>query len=883
MKRHGHTFARFAVLLAMGLAALPQPVPAQEGVRRARSEDIPEPVLTRPPELLQFVPATYPEQAMQEGREADVVLAIEIDATGAVVNVTVVQGAPGGFDEAAVAAARAFRFQAAEVDGQPAPVIIEYAYRFRLEKKVVPPPDGAAAAVLKGRTRERGTGLPVIGAEVTVVGQERRALTNEKGAYSLTGIDPGTYRLKVVAPSYQDADADVEIKPDLVTEVDFFLRPLEDNPYETVVRGEREQDVVARYSLAERTLTTVPGTFGDPLRVVQNLPGFARSPYAIGLLLVRGSYPGESTISVDGVQVPLIYHFLGGPSILSPEFLQRIDFYPGNFPVKYGNALAGVIEVETASDMPEVMHGSADVNLFFAGGFFEAPLSDKVSLKLGLRRSYYDLVIPLVLKAAGGSGTSVVPVYYDYQARLDVALRGDDRLHILAFGSDDQLDLATTDDQTKNQIDIGTQTSFHRILARHLWHLSPNVTSTMAPYVGLDVQSLSYDEGSLDTTEFLAGLREDITWKVGPRLEIRPGINAQVQVQRFSSFLPPRQNYVVPGEDVLAQTEAGPPSSVDTTGNKVEVSRTLVSGNVAAYIDAVYKPWDRLTLIPGARFEGWFYLGRTRLAASPRLIARVDVGPDTTIKGGAGLFFRPPTAFRIDPDYGNPDLALEWSEQYSLGFEHRFTSALTLDLQGFFLRRHDKASRTDAYTVTDEGLKPQFYNNDGWGRAYGMELLLKHDVTRYFYGWLSYTLSRAEEERTPGLGLSPTAFDQTHIMNLVASFRLGRGWEVGARFRLVSGNPETPVKDGTFVADSNGYLPTLGARLSTRKPLFHQLDIRVEKTWEFERWMLSVYLDLQNVYYAKNVEFVTWDYRYNKSYDIQGLPILPTLGIKGQF
>ena len=90
-----------------------------------------------------------------------------------------------------------------------------------------------------------------------------------------------------------------------------------------------EGEDATRHTVSQSELTTVPGTFGDPLRVIQNLPGVARSPYGLGLLIIRGSSPQDSGVYVDGHRVPLLYHFLGGPSVLTPDLIDRIDFYPG--------------------------------------------------------------------------------------------------------------------------------------------------------------------------------------------------------------------------------------------------------------------------------------------------------------------------------------------------------------------------------------------------------------------------------------------------------------------------------------------------------------------------------------------------------------------------
>jgi hypothetical protein len=116
----------------------------------------------------------------------------------------------------------------------------------------------------------------------------------------------------------------------------------------------------------------------------------------------------------------------------------------------------------------------------------------------------------------------------------------------------------------------------------------------------------------------------------------------------------------------------------------------------------------------------------------------------------------------------------------------------------------------------------------------------------------------------------------------VLSQGLGKGWEVGARFRLVSGNPSTPVVASVYDARSGVYVPVYGAVGSTRDPAFQQLDLRVEKAFRAGPIKLSTYLDLQNAYNATNYEGRNYSFDYKKSEAVSGLPLLPNIGLKGE-
>ena len=180
-------------------------------------------------------------------------------------------------------------------------------------------------------------------------------------------------------------------------------------------------------------------------------------------------------------------------------------------------------------------------------------------------------------------------------------------------------------------------------------------------------------------------------------------------------------------------------------------------------------------------------------------------------------------------------------------------------------------------------MKPEMYNNEGRGHVYGLEFLLKHHPTDRFFGWISYTIMKSRRIDHPGEDSRLFDYDQTHILTLVASLVLGRGWEAGVRFRLVSGNPETPVTGAVYDSDSDIYFPMYGRQNSRRLPMFHQLDVRIDKNWAWKYLKLAIYIDVQNVYNQKNAEGHEYNYDYTDRQFFYGLPILPSFGIKLEY
>jgi hypothetical protein len=254
----------------------------------------------------------------------------------------------------------------------------------------------------------------------------------------------------------------------------------------------------------------------------------------------------------------------------------------------------------------------------------------------------------------------------------------------------------------------------------------------------------------------------------------------------------------------------------------------------------------------------------------------------TTLKAAAGVFYQPPQLQETDPVFGTPGLKSNRAVHYELGIERELNEHVELSLEGFYKDLGQLVSRAP-------GLDGSYaYGNQGAGSVIGLETLLKYKPDRRFFGWLAYTLSRSVRRDRPGAPEYLFQYDQTHILTVLGSYELGAGWEVGARFRLVSGPLDTPALafpsvSAVFAADAAAYAPLQAAPYSERLPLVHQLDIRVQKQWRFDAFELTFFVDLWNAYNHPAEEALSYNFDYSRNSYQQGLPIIPSLGLRGQF
>ena len=355
--------------------------------------------------------------------------------------------------------------------------------------------------------------------------------------------------------------------------------------------------------------------------------------------------------------------------------------------------------------------------------------------------------------------------------------------------------------------------------------------------------------------------RGEVDARLSDRLTLAAGVDVTAQ------WLHARYDGPTVGADEGDPSQGGP----ITQQPRASIVATAPFTRPAGYLEATWHGPAGVTLIGGGRVDYFGDIHQTTF--DPRLTARVALTDQTTIKGGAGLFSQPPDYGQAVPGLGNPNLRAARALHLDLGIDHTFGPAFTLGAEAFAKRLRD---------VVVAGEQPGTLNNDGVGRIYGFELSMKAHAGDRASAFLSYTLSRSERRDHPDSAWRLFDYDQTHILTAAGALRLGRNWRLGGTFRLVSGNPQTPITGSVYDADHDIYRPIFGAVNSTRSPLFHRMDVRVEKQWHPGRVLLAGYLDLQNAYFHANTEATGYGFDYRQKVNVTGLPILPSFGVRGE-
>ena len=864
--------SNLAALTAVSLC-LPAVVRAQ--TRRA-------PAAVEPPGLARFDAADYPFTALLLGAEADVPCQLLLDDAGEVISAEC-----RGTDPVFVAKAQDALLKArfSEARKGSAARSFTFVYRFALSvDRLPPPPVLRAPAQLRGLLLIAGEREPVAGAELVAQGVGIGTVTDAHGRFSLR-LPAGSQVIVASAPNLFAGQQRLELTANGQAEQTFYLRRHNVGELSATVQAEKARLAPVKTTLVRAELRNVPGSDGDPVRVLESLPGLARVPYAGGQLIVRGSNPEDTGAYLDGQRIPVLYHLLQGPSVLGEEMVDKIDFYPGGAGVYFGRNLAGAVAITSRRGDPERFHGSAAIDLQKAALFLEGPIgpeSADTQFAASVRRSYIN---PIISAFADPRKELTLPSYWDYQSRIDHRLDARDKLTLTLSGSDDSFSLIGGG-RGSVPLELGQTVSFHRARIAFERQVSDRLSLVVAPVFGVDTASrnsagtgagiFAQPQNSMDHT-LSAGLRADLHLTVAGAGTGDSATDGSIELRAGTDILFDRVRYDLNQLFDQQLNSVGAPNA-----ERSHISGVAIFGSFGEYLEGEFR-LGRLSLVPGLRVEELHYARHGYVELDPRLWARYTLDSSTTLHAYAGIYHQAPVAEQVDASVGNPSLAPMRAEQLGVGAEHHFQESLLVRVEGFFNVREQLIFA--ALPVANPN--GTFFNplllNSGQGRSFGLELFVRRELTSTLYGWISYTLSRSRELHGDGTPWQPTLYDQPQVLTLLLGLRPSPYVEFAVRMRVASGNPIAPAGGASFDADSGSWVAQQGAFGSARLPTFWQLDFEVNNIWVENKYLLQLYLDFQNVLNRLNPELLVYDYRYQQQAYVHGLPFSAVVGAKVSF
>ena len=568
-----------------------------------------------------------------------------------------------------------------------------------------------------------------------------------------------------------------------------------------------------------------PGGTADLFQAVQVQPGATRVGEGSDVH-TRGGDPAETALVVDGGRLLGLSRFEGLSGgmfgALEPAVVRAVRYSSGGFSVRHGNALSGVIEIET-DGRPRERQLRAGLSLVQMSGTARLPLGRKVGMWASTRISNTG---PLL--ATHGRTAEFAGAPHSEEAIASVVAAPTPLTELRATA------IVARDDSRRIVSAAGWTGGFHSAGATRALQLASRWVSSSAPVtvranLVADDRASAWEFGVLarDRRDAEARGRLDVEWSASSALTVRSGVERAALSRRDEGSFPSTSS-VAPGAPVRAT--GAERATARQTGGYVE---TEVAGRVGSVIAGV-----RADRLPGERDTSF----------DPRVAVRTRVGA-WTARASAGLFhqgpFRAPPAI---PDAGTPSGTAREARHLVAGLEREGTTT-TLRAEAF-------AKRYSRYVPLGAG--PPIAS----GEANGIDLVAQRTAGGALTGTLGYSLIDASVRLADGRRVR-SPFDATHSATASATLAMGRDWSVGSTLRYGTGTPITPVLRGERGADGR-IAPAYGALMSERLSAYGRLDARVMRFVRLPRGLLSTYVEALNVTARRNVAAMSYDADYER-------------------
>lgn len=729
--------------------------------------------------------------------------------------------------------------------------------------------------VIKGRIFDvkNNEGIPF--ANVRIYKTALGTAADENGYFRIDSVVPGFVRLEVSSIGYRtklSEDYLVNTAAERFVDIGMEESPValeqvtvKASPYRKVMESPMS---VQRIGIAE--IEKNPGGNRDIAKVLQSMPGVLSSPAFRNDFIVRGGGPAENRFYLDGVELPTLNHFAtqgasgGVVSIINIDFVKEVNFYAGAFPASRGNMLSSLLDFHQVEGNPDKIKVRATLGATDYGLSLDGPLFPRTTFLFSARRSYLKMLFSFI-------GLPFLPVYNDVQFKTVTKIGKKDELILLGIGAYDVNRLNTglkePDDEQQyilNWLPESRQWSYTLgAVYKHYgngwqnrWVLSrSDLKNKVEKYSGNDTslpKLVDYNSGEAENK-----IRFEHSRQFHGNFRLTAGAGLEYATYRNKTF---RRIY-----------QAGEPE-------KIQYDRQMNMWKWSVFAQAVQVfGEEKLTLSLGVRADAADYassMASMFRQISPRFSFSYAFTPQWFLNFNVGRYYQLPsyTTMGYADEKGvlvNKMNGLKYigSTHYVAGIEFRPSAETRVTLEGFYKSYdHYPVSLLDSVCLANKGtdyvaVGDEPVKSKGEGRSYGIELMVRTQELFGIVASLAYTFyftefKELDSRLEPHGKYIPGSWDDRHILTLTATRKFRKNWDFGLKWRYVGRAPYTPWDEETssvITAWDVKRQPYLDyTRFNAKRlPAFHQLDLRIDKSFYFKKWSLTFYADVENVYNYK--------------------------------
>lgn len=742
--------------------------------------------------------------------------------------------------------------------------------------------------------------------------------TDDQGNYLLKDLEIGRYRLVFKFIGYQEVVKDqLELSSGKELVIDVQMQEMINQMDDVVITAEKESGkssnematVSARSFDVEET-RRYAGTRNDPARMAQNYAGVGGSDDSRNDIVVRGNTPMGVIYRLDGIDIPNPNHFAvpgsgGGPvSIINEKTIGQSNFYTGAFPAEYGNALAGVFDLNARPGNINQYEGTFQFGVLGVEGLVEGPINK--AKRSSFLASYRYSALSLMQAIGVNIGTSAVPKYQDFAVQLNFPTKNGGIWSFTAIGGASGNDIFVskeeepTEDLYSNherdqffrtsmgvgilsykkalnqktyiKVSLGgsaeLQNSHHQTVYRHL---------EQQKYV---VDSLT-DKLHYDFKVYKGLTAVTINHKLNTKNTVRWGINGNFEAYQFQ-------------DSILIDSSLIWDRRMNASGNGILLQPFVMFKHRFTENFSMNVGWHAQY---SSINEDFSYL-------EPRLGLEYQLNKKHRLTAGAGLHSQmsPNYVLQAQKNYNgsyvqpNNNLGFSKALHAIVGHNWNLGRYFRVKTEAYYQYLYELPieQRNSSYSMINQGAGfdrffPDSLRNNGFGRNYGIELTIEKFFSKKYFFLVSASLFNSEYQGSDNVWRK-TDFNSQWILNVVGGkeFVLGKKSRLtlGAKFTTAGGKPTSPVNEAATVA--RGELVFEDAtKNSLQIQNYLRVDFKLSYKYNAEKFLFETGMDLLNLLGTQNILQFTYNRNFTSSSDLivpeYQLGFLPIVYIKFEF
>lgn len=592
-------------------------------------------------------------------------------------------------------------------------------------------------------------------------------------------------------------------------------------------------------SVTSLDVYTTPGGAADIFQSLKTLPGLTHVSESAELY-VRGGDPNETVTIVDQAA---IYHpftfessYGGIFSNLNTESFRSLYFSSGGFSVKYGNALSGVLDIETVNE-PSRLSGTAGISMAAAAVSGNIPfINDKFGITLSAQQSYTGPIMWLNGELDRFTST---PASRNISGSVIYRYSKTGRIKFFSMYADDSQGVEVDQPEYSGSFTGDSRNKFYNLQQSDILWSNVFISNS----ISFSSFGNNWNLGVLDleSIDDVFRFRSDIEVTANRRTKLNFGFEVEQREKHYLGKIPLLDYDIRPESESLILDER------------------LMGTRIGAYMELVNSGFpgiNDLFIVTGLRFD--FLTDHKLDWLNPRLGIGYRLGLNSNITAAVGLFSQMPELRLLTRVDGNPSLKELSAIHYTLSYEAAFGSS---------------SFRTELYykdyfnlPLEDEYLN---YTSEGYGYAYGLDLIIKGTLPGGLDGWFSYGFIDTKRKWMEYTKLTSSNFNITHNLSLVLKYYLTAMLQIGLNYKYATGRPYTPVVGAKFRPGINIYEPQFGAANSQRHKDYQRLDLRITYLNQlFGKYFTVLYIEALNVLDFSNLFAYTYNFDYSQKVEV---------------